>query len=701
MRRSKRHGDHFLTDDLRNMDPIVRFYMLKILVPLECHRELIQDSNYYSDEIAAVFNLPFVIEEGEFDALKARQALVQLFQKEEKLSSGFTFPEPLAQNLDKLAKAVGLNNLEAKLLGFTTLLQNHRLLNETSDMLGHKLSALKLTHVLSVILEEPEKAVREALAPTGLLAKTALLKVNTHYNSDLSGSLDALSRSFADRLLTDNCEGASPIEWLRDMVFKSPAAQLTLDNYAHLKSDLDMLIPYLTESLRNKKAGVNIFIHGRPGCGKTQLTRLIAEKVNCTLYEISCEDEDGDSITGEQRLCTVRAAQAFFTKSDSMLLFDEVEDVFGENGGFFRSVAQTRKAWINHLLEENKNPTFWLCNDIENIDPAFMRRFDWVLEIPVPPKDQRAQIIRDHCGRILDEGTIKQLAKCEELAPAIISRAANVVNSLEGQFDSKQLSTTFQRLVDKTLVAQGHRGLSIGQAEALPDFYHTDFIQCDANLQQLADGIKAHAMARVCLYGIAGSGKTAYARYLAEHLNKPLHIKRGADLLNPYVGGTERNIQNIFREAEAEKAILLIDEVDSFLQDRNKSQHSWETTAVNEMLTCMETYNGVFIASTNRLEELDQASLRRFDLKIKFDPLKPKQAWKLLLNYCQALGLTSPQECLQEELYKMDNLTPGDFALLARQHRFKPMANAKELIHALQAECKLKTPYKSQSIGFV
>ena len=73
MRRSKRHGNHFLTDDLRNMDAIVRFYMLKILVPLECHRELIQDSNYYSDEIAAVFNLPFVIEEGEFDALKARQ----------------------------------------------------------------------------------------------------------------------------------------------------------------------------------------------------------------------------------------------------------------------------------------------------------------------------------------------------------------------------------------------------------------------------------------------------------------------------------------------------------------------------------------------------------------------------------------------------------------------------------------------------
>jgi SpoVK/Ycf46/Vps4 family AAA+-type ATPase len=188
---------------------------------------------------------------------------------------------------------------------------------------------------------------------------------------------------------------------------------------------------------------------------------------------------------------------------------------------------------------------------------------------------------------------------------------------------------------------------------------------------------------------------------LAEYLDKPLHVKRGSDLLSMWVGGTEKNIAGIFREAEQENAVLLIDEVDSFLQDRNTSQHSWEITGVNEMLTRMETYNGVFIASTNRLEGLDAASLRRFDLKVKFEALKPEQAWTLLQSHCQALGLPEPDISLQAAMRKLDGLTPGDFAVLERQHRFRPITDAQALINALQAECALKTPFQHQAIGFL
>jgi len=101
----------------------------------------------------------------------------------------------------------------------------------------------------------------------------------------------------------------------------------------------------------------------------------------------------------------------------------------------------------------------------------------------------------------------------------------------------------------------------------------------------------------------------------------------------------------------------------------------------------METYNGVFIASTNQLDGLDPASLRRFDLKVKFDALKPQQAWKLLQSYCLALGLPVPDASLKTALQKLDGLTPGDFALLERQHRFRPISDVNALIAALQAEC--------------
>jgi transitional endoplasmic reticulum ATPase len=94
-------------------------------------------------------------------------------------------------------------------------------------------------------------------------------------------------------------------------------------------------------------------------------------------------------------------------------------------------------------------------------------------------------------------------------------------------------------------------------------------------------------------------------------------------LLGAYVGENEQRIAAAFREAEQENAVLLLDEVDSFLQDRRQARQSWEVTLVNEMLTQMESFNGIFIASTNRLDGLDQATLRRFDLKMKFGYLKP------------------------------------------------------------------------------
>jgi SpoVK/Ycf46/Vps4 family AAA+-type ATPase len=119
------------------------------------------------------------------------------------------------------------------------------------------------------------------------------------------------------------------------------------------------------------------------------------------------------------------------------------------------------------------------------------------------------------------------------------------------------------------------------------------------------------------------------------------------------------------------------------------------------MLTCLETYNGLFIATTNRMDGLDHAALRRFDIKLEFGFLKIQQAWALLKSICLALGMSAPDESLKNSLQKLDGLTPGDFAVLERQHRFNPFRDASAMITALQAECALKTPHKRQAIGFV
>jgi SpoVK/Ycf46/Vps4 family AAA+-type ATPase len=118
------------------------------------------------------------------------------------------------------------------------------------------------------------------------------------------------------------------------------------------------------------------------------------------------------------------------------------------------------------------------------------------------------------------------------------------------------------------------------------------------------------------------------------------------------------------------------------------------------MLTQMESFSGVFIASTNLMTALDQAALRRFDLKVKFDFLRPEQAAELLRRYCEQLHLPEPQPDVLTRIMHLQRLAPGDFAVVLRQHRFRPIQSSAMLVSALEAECTVKEGGKA-SIGFL
>lgn len=695
------------TDD--NLEPIVSLWLLRILNPLECHQKLIAKKRYNSDELAKALALPGTDDLDEFeDATRfnprtARKVLLLRHREAEANLASHEFPSILHNNLNSLSCLVGLNQAERDILGFAILLKHTQLLDEACDWFGDSISWVKLVHILSVILDLDKAEVQQALSSQSKLTKTGLLQTQ-HRRSDfgryLRDRLKLLSNHFADCM---QHQISSPIEWLGDMVTQKGAAHLGLSDYPHLQNPLNLILPYLRKSLKHQRHGINIFLYGVPGTGKTQLCRLMAELLDVPLYEVASEDDDGDPIDASDRLSVLRASQAFFNHAPALLLFDEVDDVINDGMDFFglKGTAQKHKAWINNLLESNSIPTIWVGNDINSVDPAFIRRFDWVVELPIPPKSQREQIIQRCGGDLLTERTIKQLANCEQLSPAVVSRAASVISYLQDEFSPAILSEAMQDMMHNTLKAQGYSGIKRHDPLELPSCYDPSLINCDTDLIALADGIRQNGSARLCLFGLPGSGKTAYARWLAEQLDKPLVVKQAADLMSQWVGGTEKNIAHAFESAHAANAVLLIDEVDSFLQERGRSHQTWEVSTVNEMLTRMEGFGGVFIASTNHLEGLDAAALRRFDLKIRFDALKPSQTWQLLQAYCQLLNLPEPEPHWQSALNKLDNLTPGDFAVLARQHRFRPVPTVAMAVELLTAECALKTPYKRSAIGFI
>jgi len=670
-----------------------------MMLDLGGHRNLIQRHGFNDDELAIELGLQALIDEEDFHP---RQALLRLKGERKLFDETFTtydYPDMLEENLEALGELLGLDVAELRILGFCVLLHTDPTLNNAADELG-MLGFNRMLAALSTLLDIPQLQLIRYLSNDGQLVRAGLLEVNT-----LSCSVTTLS----SRLSVGNSDlpglmrfnQDEPIELFKYAFRLSPSGKLGLDKYEHLRQHVDIAQAYLAKALVEGRSGVNILLYGPPGTGKTQLSRLLAKTLNTDLYEIACTDSDGDPVSASQRLCALRSAMSVLHSHKSLLVLDEIEDIFDSPTPMGMGTrSKTHKGWINRMLEENALPCFWLSNSVESLDAAHIRRFDLVINLPNPPRAQREQIIRDCSADKLGDELVEKLIDHEHATPAVITRAVRIARSLNPRA-GKKLDATVECLVDSTLKAQGFAKLEGAQGPRLPSFYSPKLINTDVPLDGLVEGLRKHAEARLCFYGPPGTGKTAFGCWLAQELDRPLMVQRVSDLVSPYVGQTEQNLAEAFAQATQDGAVLLLDEVDSFLQDRRKAKQSWEVTAVNEMLTQMESYCGLFIASTNLIRDLDEASLRRFDMKIYFGYLDQPQVQQLFSTHLQALKLKDPTKTASLRLRSEQQLTPGDFASVARQARFKPFANANQLASALIAETRLKTAGKQRPIGFV
>ena len=169
--------------------------------------------------------------------------------------------------------------------------------------------------------------------------------------------------------------------------------------------------------------------------------------------------------------------------------------------------------------------------------------------------------------------------------------------------------------------------------------------------------------------------------------------KRASDLLSMWVGQTEKGIAEAFQEAADRHALLILDEADSLLRDRANAQQGWQVSQVNEMLTWMERHPYPFACTTNLMDSLDPATLRRFLFKVRFLPMSPAQAR-------DAFRRTFAHEA-PAGLDGLAPLTPGDFAVVARRARILRACGPAALIEMLAAEVAAKPGAGREPIGFV
>ncbi len=667
----------------------VTLWMLRIIINIAGEEELwMRDGRLRPDSSCYFLD----IDKEKYSKSDVSKILKTNLTKLEKRKN-FTSSKILTKNINRIAGLMKLNSYESQLLEFVVLINQIDVLEDCACLVGFNLSTAQVKRILSEILNIPIKSMNEILHPSSKLCKSSIVNIDKNDSNSLKSKITIISQSFTDNMLNIDGDVSDILTGLVTMPDKS---SLTLNDYEHISVDVNILLSYLKNAIQTKQKGVNILLYGRPGTGKSELSKVIAKSLNLKLFEISYADESDNPLDGKIRLEAYKIAQAFFANQNTMLLYDEAEDIFDSNNSPFAPKRQSNKAWINKVLETNTIPTIWITNNVNAIDNALIRRFDISLELPIPKKSKRAKIIKKCSNNLLHEQDISLLAENENITPALITRATKIANSINSDDKAKD----FKQVLNNTLKAQGYKEIHPTMQNHLPDNYNPSFINTKANLEELVKGIQEHQNARLCLYGVPGTGKSAFGRYIAQTLDKPCILKKGSDLISKWVGGTEKNIADAFEEAKEEKAVLIFDEVDSFLTDRSTAQRSWEVTQTNEMLVQMENFDGIFIATTNLLENLDSASLRRFDLKLEFEYLKSEQVWEIFLSYCKELKLDKPTQTLKQKVENINYLTHGDFAAILRQNRFRPINNSHELFFRLEDEIKVKRVNSNGVVGF-
>lgn len=591
-------------------------------------------------------------------------------------------PQPLTRNVEMLVEALGLPEPAARMATliacYSRFEQVEYLCDSVSEIAG------SLPRTVGLMTGEPTRTLERLMSPLGEIVGSGLIQIKDH-GEQLAGTTGRYAVPWRIDLCLD--QTFANFEEMRQMLLGSPLhSGLETDDYNHVALDRDLVSGVLAGAVKSRARGVNILLYGPAGSGKTELTKMAANAAGLTLYSAG-EDaaiSDSESDRSERLSDLVFALRLLSGASGAALLFDEMEDVAWQlikRGG--------SKLYLNRILENNPVPVLWTSNHISEIDPAVLRRMTLAIELKQPPANQRAHIIRRLDQRIelgLAEGDIEELARQIDATPAVFENAMKAAKFAGGGREAMERAASG--------IVRAISGVRTKKTSALPDF-DPKLANAKPDLISLTNRLAAsgnHAFS-LLLSGPPGTGKSAYARFLANDLGIEVIHKRASDILGMFVGESEKQIADAFEQAREHKALLVFDEAESFLFDRRDAVRSWEVSQVNEMLTWMEDHPYPIICTTNLMDRFDRASLRRFTFHVKFNYMGKSELVRAFEAFFGFKNVAAAPV--------FNNLTPGDFAQARRQAKVLGIMDDRQAVIELLEDIAMNKPGAAAGIGFV
>jgi len=644
------------------------------------------------DEVADVLFRFFVATSAKVRRAFLKRLYAALEQRSSKLAR--TGESLFAKNIQALSKMLGLTEIEQKMLVFLVIVS----FSESAEcyFVNHlQCHNFPKRHILASALGISRPQLDGLFQ--GRLPRLGLFDDDLH----------RLSMSDDYRKLFENPDADS----LPDMLYgKVSSDAIPLDSHLLDRKDLDHAVRLLDNE---GKSASHLLLYGPPGTGKTSFARSVCRSLNSAAYEILHSDENDSR---RRRMAISACSNMLRGNKKAVIIVDESDNLLNTQSSWFFRGEVADKGWLNRLMDSSGPNFIWIVNSTEHIEPSVLRRF--AFSIPFNPfgRSIRTQVL----GSVLEKHGAE-----EALTPAQVKELAACFNVNAGPMDTavkKALEMginqgeEFYNTVSRSLFAYErlvNDGFAPPRPRPVEKTYDLDGLTIEGDVAMLMKQLEAWAAAkagnqanfgaRLLFYGPPGTGKSETAKYIATLLNRELIVKSASDIINPYVGMTERAIREAFENAAREDAVLVFDEADSFLFPRSQAQRSWEISFTNEFLAQMERYCGILICTTNRFMDMDEASVRRFTHKLGFDFLLEEATLGFYKRMLAPLSGKKAPAIIWDQIRAIKRLTPGDFAAVRDRFRFfaKSQVRHEDLVEGLKNESKAKFAHSGEKVvGF-
>lgn len=597
-------------------------------------------------------------------------------------------------NLRNLRELFNLDELECQLIELAAAIE---LSSSRLSWLDIDKQANRVYRALAAAIRSSAPAIRDALDRDGRLYQAGLLQPSL----DNERSLDHVLRlsAFGKQLFERPHATADDLfDAVLERVIPSAAAPL---QWPGLSAEERTVHAILETALVQQTAGVNILLVGDARTGKTEFARHLARKLSCAAYQVPRKDNEGNDAPRSYRLAALQATGRLLgVSTQALIVFDEADGIFPDASREHRRITVPgtigSKAWIENALASNIHPTIWIVNEADSVA---LDLFTFCMRLDTQHIQVRRQIAQDLLAPAgVSDAVITAVAQRREFSQELVARCARVIGLAQGKAGSHD-QVVMTHLKSQAKVMQLP---TCGELAQPATRFDSGYLHLEGGFTaaQVIDAIARNGSGTVLMNGPPGTGKTQFARQIADSLGRELLYLTASDINTKWFGESERNVARIFSQCDPKSQVIFLDEAETVLGAREEAAHRGSESVTAEFLRQLEPFAGVFLCATNHANRLDSALVRRFIFRLEFKPLTLSQRARMLGELLGEPMLSQP--CLKA-LEGLQGLTPGDFANVRK--RFSLLgceARADDWLAELELEWRAKPGFASnQRIGFV